>query len=80
MNKQGSSLIRRRTHFSLKCKGLSAVSITLEVDAWANQCKQWSLVFYKGESENQGRVASGEGQISDKQTDGRLLMKPLQLF
>ena len=37
-----------------------------------------TLIFYKGLSENQGRVAGGERQISDKQTAGDgLLMKPL---
>ena len=43
--------------------------LTFKVDAWANQCRQHSLLsFTRGVSENQSRVASGdcERQISDK--------------
>ena len=40
-----------------------------------------TLVFYKGLNENQGRVAGGEWQNSDKRrrctASDRLLMKPL---
>ena len=36
----------------------------MTVDAWAAV----TLVFYKGLSENQGTVAGGERQISEKQT------------
>ena len=46
---------------------IPGVAITFEVDAWANQCKPRSL-FYQDLSENQGRVAGSERQISDKQT------------
>ena len=59
---------------SLSSRTSPRVSITFEVDAWVNQCK-WqavTLVFYKGLSENQGRVTGRERQISDS-IDGGVL-------
>ena len=60
----------------------TGVSIPFEVDVWANQCTCECQSLLSFTSENQGREATGERQISDKQlavltASDQLLMKPL---